>query len=265
MRVARVSWLVLVAGVAAGCGPSFGPRAVNGITFYCPGIGNTDFGDAGIRKGLTEAGYQGQIATFNWTLAPIVGVVDQTLRVNARLRARILARYIEQYEDKYPGRPVNLIGISAGTGVAIWALEDLDARYSVDNVILLASSLHHRYDVRKALQRVRGRIYNYYSPYDAILNGPMKLFGTIDGVFGEDGAGAVGLHPPGGAGERVVNIKYRDEYRRYGYYGGHVDSTSPEFVRHVLAPHLVSRTVAAARETGFATAGRTTPPAGPAD
>ncbi len=251
----RIGLAVLGLALAAtGCGPRFGPNAVRGITFYCPGIGNTDFGDAGVRAGLAQAGYRGQVATFNWTLAPIVGVVDQALRINARLKASLLAREIERYQDEYPGRPVNLVGISAGTGVCVWALEDLPANRSVDNVVLLASSLWHKYDVSKALKRVRGRMYCYHSPYDAILSGPMKLFGTIDGVFGEDGAGAVGLRVPPGRADRLVNVRYRPEFQRYGYYGGHVDGTSPSFVRHVLAANLLTPEDDAHPGTNVATA-----------
>jgi hypothetical protein len=114
----------------------------------------------------------------------------------------------------------------------------------VDNVILLGSSLSHRYDVSKALRHVKGRIYNYYSSSDAVLAGPMKLFGTIDGVFGVDGAGAVGLHSPRGQ-DRIVNIRWRSEYAGYGYYGGHTDATSPRFVQAYLSKHVMAGQAAA--------------------
>jgi hypothetical protein len=133
---------------------------------------------------------------------------------------------------------VNIVGLSAGTGVAIWALEDLKPEYKVDTVVLLGSSLAHNYDVGKALKRVKGKIYVYYSPNDIILAGPMKVFGTIDGKFAVDGAGAVGLHTPRGQ-ERVVNIPWRSAFRQYGYSGGHTDSTSPRFVKAFLAPQLL--------------------------
>jgi len=227
--------LVVLVG---GCGPQFGPRARYGITFYCPGAGNIDFGDRGLRQGLEQAGYKGQVATVVWTVS-LNPAIDQMLRLNARAGASRLARAIERYIDRYPGRPVHVVGLSAGTGVAVWALERLDEGYMVDNVVLLASSLSHTYDVSRALTHVRGKIYNYYSPYDAILTIPMKVFGTIDAKFGVDGAGAVGLHPPHGA-DRVVNIRWRPEYAQYGYNGGHTDGTSPAFVRAVLARHFIS-------------------------
>ncbi len=242
----------------AGCAASFGPNAENGITFYCPGAGNVDFGDAGIRAGLSAAGYKGEIASYVWTIS-FNPAIDQTLRINARLRASGLSSIIRQYVDQYPGKPVTVIGLSAGTGIALWALEDLPEGYQVDNVILLSSSLYHRYDISKAVPRIRGRIYNYYSPNDVVLAGPMKIFGTIDGVFAQDGAGAVGLRPPAYA-DRVVNVGWTTDFARYGYVGGHFDSTSPQFVRAVLAKHVLG----ASTNPGAAPAPATAPAKSPA-
>lgn len=255
--------LLLLAAGLPGCMTPFGPQAEHGITFYCPGAGNVDLGDAGIREGLAQAGYRGQVARLTWTVS-FNPAIDQAVRVNARLGASRLARCIEDYIEKYPGREVNLIGLSAGSGVALWALEDLKPGYQVNNVVLLASSLYHRYDVSKALARMKGNIYNYYSPNDFVLSGPMKAFGTIDGVFLEDGAGAVGLHPPRGS-ERVVNIRWRPEFQRLGYAGGHMDGTSPAFVREYIARHIVTPGDAAEPRTAAATGPETAPPPGSPD
>lgn len=229
--------------IAAGCAPPFGPKAQNGITFYCPGAGNFDFGDLGIRQGLESAGYQGQVASVLWTVS-FNPAIDQRLG-NARLGAARLARMIEKYCDEFPGRPVNLIGLSAGTGVAIWALEDLKPGYAVENVVLLGSSLWNRYDVSTALRRVNGQVYNYCSSKDLVLAGPMKLFGTIDGVFGEDGAGAVGLRSPGGS-NRVVNIRWEPAFERYGNFGNHTDGVRAPFVEAYISKHIISRDTARA-------------------
>ncbi len=236
----QLGWVSICALTLAGltgCAPMFGPKAANGITLYCPGAGNFDFGDIGIRKGLEAAGYQGQVASVMWTVA-FNPAIDQRLG-NAKLGGMRLARTIEQYVDKYPGRSVNVIGLSAGTGVAIWALEDLKPGYSVDNVVLLGSSLWHRYDVGQALRRVNGKIYNYYSPNDQVLTGLMKVFGTIDGVFGEDGAGAVGLHSPNGS-ERVVNIRWEPTFKQYGNFGNHTDGTRAPFVKQYISKHIMA-------------------------
>lgn len=228
--------VIFLAAAATGCVSPFSEKAEFGITFYCPGAGNLDFGDAGVRRGLERAGFKGQVGTLTWTVG-FNPAIDQALRINARIGALALARHIEKYIDLYPGRSVSLVGLSAGTGVAIWALEDLRDGYKVENVVLLGSSLWHKYDVGKALPRIRGRIYNYYSSHDAILAGPMKAFGTIDGVPFVDGAGAVGFSKTHGG--RVVNIKWRREFEKFGYHGGHTDATNARFVQAYLATHLM--------------------------
>jgi len=262
----RHSQIVLVAGallsLLAGCGPSFGPKAVHGIVFYAPGAGNVDFGDQGIRRGLEQAGYPGQVASVMWTVS-FVAPIDQRLG-NARLGGLRLARHIEQYIDEYPDGEVNLIGLSAGTGVVIWALENLKPGYYVNNVVLLSSSLYYQYDITKALPRVRGRIYNYYSSEDAVLTVLMKPIGTIDGVPFADGAGAVGLQPPKGA-DRVTNIAWRPEFRQYGYYGGHTDVTSPDFVRVSIARHVMADQPAVPQHAALATDPARWSPAGRPD
>lgn len=239
MRPAHGIVCGLLLFVLTGCGPVFTQKAVNGITFYCPGAGTISYGDRGLRDGLEAAGYQGDVATLVWTVAPAMPIIDQVIKVNAKLGAVRLASHIKKYIEEYPGRPVNVVGLSAGTGVAMWALEELKGEYQVDNVVLLGSSLSHNYDIAKALPAIKGSIYVYYSSHDFILAGPMKLVGTIDGKLGVDGAGAVGLHPPTSS-ERVVNIAWRRAWKRYGYVGGHMDSTAPRFVEAVLSRHLIS-------------------------
>lgn len=237
-RLAGLAVLACAGAMSTGCGPSFGPQARYGIVFYCPGAGNIDFGDVGIREGLEAAGFRGQVATVNWTVS-LNPIIDHVARINARFGGTRLARMIEEYQDRYPNAPVNIVGLSAGTGVAIWALEDLKPGYKVDNVVLLASSLSSSYDkLDQVLPHLRGRIYNVYSPKDPVLSGPMKVAGTIDGVFFESGAGEVGLHPRRGA-ERVTNIRWRPEFERYGYYGGHTDGTRAAFVQAVISPYLL--------------------------
>ncbi|MEW6198633.1 MAG: hypothetical protein AB1601_08240 [Planctomycetota bacterium] len=250
-RAVVLAALALLGALVSGCATEFGEQARYGITFYCPGAG-VDLGDAGVREGLQQAGYRGQVARMTWSLS-MNPAVDQTVRIIARQGGERLAQYIQQYIDKYPDGEVNIVGLSAGTGVAIWALEALKPGYKVNNVILIASSLSHDYDVSKAVRRVNGKIYNYYSPTDAVLAGPMKVFGTIDGAFLKDGAGAVGLRVPRGAGDRVVNIRWRPEFEKWGYYGGHMDGTNPTFVRYEIARHIIGSGGGEGRRIAFAT------------
>ncbi len=236
---------LLVTALTAGCASrAYGPNARNGIVFYVPGAGNIDFGDAGLRQGLNSAGYHGEIASVAWTVL-FNPLIDQKLLINAKAAAADLANAIADYQKKYPDLPVHLVGLSAGTGISVWTLENLREGVQVDNVVLLASSLSYDYDLRRAARHVKGKIYNYFSPSDAVLAGPMKLVGTIDGKIGVDGAGAVGFrHTLDG---KVLNIGWKSEFSRYGYYGGHTDATSAPFVKAFLARHLLTHPPAPAQ------------------
>jgi hypothetical protein len=262
-RRAAVMALTVLGLAWPGCVSGFGPRARYGVTFYCPGAG-VDMGDIGVRKGLEEAGYRGQVIRMTWSLS-FNPAIDQTVHILAEQGAKRLAGYIQEYEDEYPGREVNIVALSAGTGVAVWSLEALKPQYKVNNVVLLASSLSHDYDVSRALHRVKGRIYNYYSPNDAVLALPMKVAGTIDRKFFTEGAGEVGLDVPDGDEGRVVNIEWRPEFERYGYYGGHFDGTNPRFVSAEIAQHIIPPRVAEKPQTDVATELVTAPRDGPRD
>ncbi|MBK9118943.1 MAG: hypothetical protein IPM18_04965 [Phycisphaerales bacterium] len=229
----------LCLAVTCGCAPQFGERATYGIVFYCPGAG-VDLGDTGVRAGLEKAGFPGQVARVTWSVS-MNPAIDQTIRLLALRGADSLAELITAYIDQCPDCPITIVGLSAGTGIAVWGLERLEPPYQVDNVILLASSLSHDYDVGPALRAVRGRIYNYYSPNDAVLAGPMQIAGTIDRKFFTAGAGQVGLRSPPGNEERIVNIEWHPDFEQFGYFGGHTDATNPAFVAAELAAHVRAR------------------------
>ncbi len=209
-----------------------------GKTFYVGGSSNLDVFTSGVPGGLRDAGYRGDVESFIWTIS-FNPLIDQLLTINARTRASALASQIKNYQRRYPDRPVNIIALSAGTGVAVWSLERLDPDTRIDNLILLASSLSAEYDIRKALRHVTGKIYVFHSSQDAVLEA-VKIIGTIDGKHGVASIGQVGLRGPGGRGDQVVNTAWSRKYMRYGWAGGHTDCTNARFVKHILGPIIVT-------------------------
>lgn len=223
-----------------------------GQTWYVGGAG--PFGHVGtldVPAGLRHAGYRGAIETFGWQ-----SVVGGTLRDQLGLErnqaeARRLARRITAYVQRYPQGHVNIIALSAGTGIATWALEALPEHMRVGTVIFLASSLSRDYDLGPALRRIDGQLYNFHSVDDPILRYGVPLTGTVDRRRYDPGAaGLLGFEPPPEADEetrrlyalRVRNKPHRPRYALFGYSGGHTDGTSKLFVQHVLAPLLLTPT-----------------------
>jgi hypothetical protein len=236
----RYALAVALVTLVTGCYGSswdFRPEDQFGRTYYLDGAGNWGFGRFAVPQGLHDAGYRGRVATYRWSVT-FNPAIDQTIgRYMAKAKARQLAREIEHYLQHYPGNQVNIIALSAGTGVAIWACEELKPTATVQNLIMLSSSLSSSYDMRKALAHIKGTVYVYTSPNDGVLSGPVQILGTIDGSFDVAPAGLAGLRSPS---QQIRNIAWSRKYEAYGWTGSHVSAVREEFVRQVLARHIVT-------------------------
>ncbi len=229
--------LVLLILVLGGCSD---PREKFGRTWYIDGAGNWGFGVMEVPVGLEEAGYRGWVTNHRWSMT-INPMLDQMLRFVAKGSGEMLGGEITRYLEKHPEREANIIALSAGTGVGIWAIESITPPAKLNNFVMVGSSLSSRYDARKALRNMKGKIYVYHSSTDPVLQGPVRLLGTIDGTF-DDSAGLVGLRGPGGGNGRIVNISRRSAHAHYGWTGGHADCTNRRFVSKYISRHIVPRT-----------------------
>jgi pimeloyl-ACP methyl ester carboxylesterase len=248
-RIALVL-MALAGGVAAsGCTSAQPDFSGHGIVFYCDGAGGggiTNWG-RGVKQGLEEAGFNGTFDEFRWETGLGVIADQEEPVVLKRGRGKTMAKKIEAYASEFPGRPINLIGLSAGTAVVLYALEALPESLRVNDVVLLSCSVSSRYDLTAALRHVIGEMYVTTSQNDAILSDMVPAFGTADRKYtGEGIAGIHGFRMPAGAGpetrrlySKVVMIAWNPEMERYGDYGGHTDTSNPRFIQHVIAPLII--------------------------
>ncbi|MEK6643776.1 MAG: hypothetical protein AABZ08_07685 [Planctomycetota bacterium] len=236
MRRALMFLMVVAAAAMVGCAD---PKEKFGHTWYIDGAGNWGFGVLDVPVGLEQAGYKGLVSNHHWSLT-FNPALDQTLRFIARGSGGVLAGGIQDFLKRHPDADANIMALSAGTGVAMWAVEDLKPPAKVNNLILVGASISSSYDVRKALANMKGNIYVYYAASDPVLQGPVRLLGTIDGKF-DDAAGLVGLRGPGASGGRVRNIGWSSKYQSLGWTGGHADCTNSRFVKVEISKHIVRR------------------------
>lgn len=234
MKRKLIGWALAGLVCLAGCSD---PKAKFGRTWYIDGAGNWGFGVFEVPEGMADAGYRGAVTNHRWSLT-LNPALDQTLRFIARGSGDLLGSEITSYLKNNPGAEANIIALSAGTGVGIWAIENVKPPYKVNNYVLVGSSLSSRYDVRKALANMKGKIYVYHSASDPVLSGPVRALGTIDGSF-DDSAGLVGLRGPGSESGRVVNIGWSSRFASLGWTGGHTDCTNRQFVRREIAPRII--------------------------
>ena len=250
-RVGRLGLPLLLA--TAGCSqtmPDRAQRMTRGYVYYLDGAGGGGLvsnWSRGLRNGVLDAGYDGAGEMFRWNTG--LGVVaDQESSVEyKRGKAAELAKRIQQYATEHPGAPVTLIGLSAGTSVAVFTLEALPPTCAVENVILLGASISADHDLTRALQRVRNRMYVFTSEHDAVLAYLVPIAGTADRKESVPSAGLRGFQmPPRATPEtrgqyaKVAYIGWRPEFERTGNFGGHTDTVKAPFVQQYIAPLMMA-------------------------
>lgn len=231
-----VTTCLLVLAMTTGCAD---PNEKFGRTWYIDGAGNWGFGALDVPMGLKDKGYQGAVTNHRWSLT-FNPALDQTLRFIAKGSGQGLGREISDYLERNPGAEANIIALSAGTGVAVWAAETIRPPLKMNNMILVGSSISSKYDMRKALGNMKGKVYVYYASTDPVLSGPVRILGTIDGTF-DDSAGLVGLRGPGYSSGMIVNIGWTSRYSSLGWTGGHADCVNRKFVAGEMAQYIVPK------------------------
>ncbi len=250
-------FLVLLVPLGGGCVsalPDRAERMQRAYLYYLDGAGGgaalSNWG-GGVRQGLLDAGYDGAGEMFSWETG-LGMLVDQVASVEyKRQKAAELARRIAELARTQADTPVYLIGLSAGTAIAMFALEALPDGLRIENVVLLSGSLSADYDATRALRHVRGKVYVFTSQRDGLLLFLEPLFGSADRQKGATGViGVRGLYPPPGASAetrrqyaKVINIPWQPELVQEGVHGTHVDPVQAPFVQKYIAPLVMeSRT-----------------------
>lgn len=237
--------LAVAAILSGGCVTS-SSRAIHGKTIYVGGAGNIGpFGTGEIGAALLMAGYDGQYEPFIWQSGR--GAFSDQTAINRNQRIAIsLAERLKRYIEAYPNAPLDIIALSAGCGITAFALEQLPPNYHVNNVVFLGCSLSNRYDLRPALNHIRGGLYVYTSSSDLVLNQIVPRTGTVDRRR-DLAAGLNGFIPPTNLSEdgrrlyrKVVQIPWRREFMKYGWMGQHLDSVNYRFIRHEVAGRLAT-------------------------
>ncbi|MFB3893479.1 MAG: hypothetical protein ACE15C_15810 [Phycisphaerae bacterium] len=238
--------LAMLAGGCAGAGGD-PQRMQRGYVYYLDGAGGGGLNNwgGGVRDGLLKAGYDGGGKMFRWETG--LGVLaDQTASNEyKRGKAAELADQMADFHRQYPDAPITVIGLSAGTAIAVFALESLPPGVMVDNVILLSGSLSATHDLTSALGRVQGKVYITTSHRDAVLGGLLPLAGTADRDSGTNATiGIEGPELPPGASDQTRSlyasklqvVPWKQEFARYGNNGGHTDTVAAPFIEHYIAP-----------------------------
>lgn len=217
-----------------------------GVVFVVGGIGGLDPLHAAAPLALPWAGLPHQVCLFEWThgkgrllrdLQDMPYLVAQGARLACKVRT---------WQKCHPGRPVYLIGHSAGAGVCLAAAEPMPPS-SIERIILLSAAVSPGLDLRPALKATRREIVSFHSSNDRLLLGlGTRMFGTVDRVYGP-AAGAEGFDVPDGLDaqgrqlyERLVQVAWVPQMLLDSRGGGlHHATCMPLFLSRRMAPWLM--------------------------
>jgi pimeloyl-ACP methyl ester carboxylesterase len=248
-RIVATCGACALAAALAGCSVSnLGTmdRFRHGLVIVLPGIEGRSQYNVGIARGLERGGVPAGIEIYDWGL-PLGAVFNVAASDRNHRQARKLADRIIEFRKDYPGRPVYLVGHSAGAGLVVLTLEALPANTKVKAAYLLAAALSPEYELTTALLRTEAGIWNFYSNADVgFLRVGTSLFGTVDRRHGV-AAGAVGFELPDRLGptgrelyaKKLHQVEYDRRMARSGHRGSHTGWAKSQFVADWIAPLLL--------------------------
>lgn len=241
-RAALSMGLCGVALILASASPPASPSPDPGrgaVLLHLPGISGHQWLDDAMTEGLVAGGAATEALIHDWPgdKAGLTALLNKPLHEAQTAEVAALLRRQHQAD---PARPIVLTAHSGGSGIAVWALERLPEEVQIDTLVLIQPALSPRYDLSRALARVKRRAIVLSSRYDTVILGAgTRLLGTIDGVRSES-AGMVGFEMPPGADARqylkLVPVPYRAEFMRKGNLGDHLGPMMTPFARDVVAP-----------------------------
>jgi hypothetical protein len=215
-------------------------RLDRGLVLILPGMEGQSLLNASVFAGLLDADLPYALEIMDWTTGWILLAIYhlRAWRRNRRVAGQIAQRVVA-YQRQYPGRPVWLIGHSAGGAIALLAAEMLPSGHSLTGIVLLAPAISPHYACDAAMARTERGIWNYYSPGDVFFLGLGTLvFGTCDGRHGPS-AGLIGFHctnPTSSSDCRLRQIRYRLRMISQFNLGGHFGCVHRVFVAESIAP-----------------------------
>lgn len=254
-RVASLLCMAVVlagAWLPAGCSVSHlatRERYDRGLVIVLPGAEGKSLYNVAIARGLADGGVSSAIEIFDWTTGTPLGLLTHVgdYRRN-RLQAFRIARRIASYQDSHPGRPVQLVGHSAGGAMAVLTLETLPAYRRIHSAFLLAPAISPDYDLRRALRRTEAGLWCYYSPLDVLILGlGTTIVGTVDRRHGVS-AGATGFVVPEFFDDdakrlyarKLHQVRWEPSMLARGNPGTHGGWATRRFAREVLAPQILA-------------------------
>jgi hypothetical protein len=215
-----------------------------GVVVTVEGIGGFDLLGPSATASLRKAGLPHEVRSFRWSHGMGRFLTDLQDTQHLIKKADELALLLIKLRAEAPHRPLYVIAKSAGTGLALFALEQVPSG-TVDRTILISAAVSPSYDLRQALRATRGEVVAFHSRNDQIvLNWGTRQFGTADRYYGPS-AGLRGFVPPAELDRegrslyrRLVQVSWTPRMILEGNAGNHLGTGQAAFLCAEIVPWL---------------------------
>ena len=205
-----------------------------------------------LRAAAEAVGVRDRVEIFQWSSVwGAILVLPDLMGLKRNLRhAQRLANRMARHLADYPDSPVHLVTYSSGGFIALEALRRLPPGAKVRSLLLQTATVSRHYDLTAALAAC-DEIINVWSPLDWAINGLGALaFGANDRRHAVP-AGTLGFRITEEAARgKLLQIRWRPAFMRYGYFGEHFTASSLPWLTHLLTlrrPPTTSHTTSQSR------------------
>jgi hypothetical protein len=219
------------------------PITEGGIVFAIDGAGNFQAASQSVRAVAEHDHLPVQVVTVEWSHGYGRIIADQIGYAYARTQGCQLANEVRQFRLEHPAVPIYVMAHSAGSAVAVTALENLPPD-TIDRAIFLAPSLSAGYDLRPALNAVKYGLHVFYSQHDTAYLGVWTgILGNSDRRWGPS-SGRIGFQIACDSPEdaflfqKLFQRPWQPVDRAAGNDGKHYGDYQPDFVRQHILPLL---------------------------
>lgn len=214
------------------------PKSPEAAIFIADGAGNFKNCSRSVAEAVSRDHDSTLVHTFDWSHGYGKVLADQLGFEYAQEAGRGLARQIEEFHEHAPHCRIFVLGHSAGSSVALSALEHVSPGV-VERGFLIAPSVSARYPVEPALKNVKHALHVYYSKHDWwYLGVATHVLGTQDRKFVEPAAGRVGFRVDSNDPlfTKLKQHPWKPADAQTGHFGGHFGPYHPEFIRRNILP-----------------------------
>jgi len=215
-----------------------------GLVCVFPGIGGGAWYLDQAYRAFRDAGVDSAIIIPEWD-TPFYTALKHLQDYEAnRAHAARVAEQIVTYRQRHPAPPIDLVGYSAGGGIAVMVAEALPEDIHLRRVVLVQSAVSPTYDLDPLLRRVDGELINLYSPLDwFVLGWGTNTFGTVDRAHTES-AGKIGFDLQRAAADETLRLKvvqhsWTANMIWAGHFGNHASILGYAWNRKYVAPYLL--------------------------